>query len=270
VSSIATFAIVASAAWIGVGLTGIVMAIVVGATIRLLLVLFQALKISRLLKGGITIRQGLSHVGLLINFCLPTALISLGLGYVMWFGNYTLSQLKGGLGELAVLNTAVQWRSPVLIVSEALATALLPVIGRSLGKGDSMGARHLHLSNLALNVCVALVSCAGIILLAQPILSLYGDDFVKEEQIFILFILPLVLIVYCQATEQKLVAAGRMWLMLWLYLPLFVIIVVGISLLGDQLNGVRLAYIHLIGWSALSVALTIRSFGNSSKPKTAI
>jgi len=243
----------------GGGLFEIILALVVCALGRLLIVRRPSREISQPLVAGITHERAMAEMPVLLSFCLPSALVSLASGYTSWVGLHALSLTSGGLGDVAVVNTAMQWRMPVLIVTASLATSLLPRLSRALGSGDLRQARRLSLVNLGLNVGLAVLTCIGVGLCARPILGLYGPSFVSQSFLFLLFLLPVILTVFVNTLQQTIVAAGRMWVQWWIMVPNLVVNVAGVWHFGSALNGERLGYIQLVGTAVTALVIGIVS-----------
>jgi O-antigen/teichoic acid export membrane protein len=178
-------------------------------------------------------------------------------GIAMWIGNYYLTRSPYGLRDLAVINTGLQWRSPILVVMASLASALLPMLGRYIGQDDHSQTQRLQRYNMILNVGIALVFSVLVILFSSFILKLYGRDFHGQTFLFGLFLIVLVPTVYCNVHQQYLVATGRMWAQFLLFVPYTLIIVGGTMWLAPGLRGIALGYIQLLAWVVTAVLITV-------------
>ena len=167
------------------------------------------------------------------------------------------SAARQGLADVAVINAATQWRSPVLLVAAALATSLLPSLSHALASGDHARSRALSFANTALNVGLSVVVCAGAAIFVHPILSLYGPNFADMAGLFLLFLAPVILAVYVTAHQQVMIAAGQMWLQAVCLVPSLVIIVGGVRALGEDLTGERLGYLQLAASAATALIVGI-------------
>ena len=187
-------------AW-GGGLDAIVVVLLIGLALRILAVLRPAMRHAQSMKAGISRAQVFGQWRILLTFCAPSALVSFVGGYTVWIGLYALSSRSQGLQDVAVINAATQWRSPLLLVTAALATSLLPTLSHTLASGDHARTRTLARLNTALNVGVSFAACLALAVFVHPVLSLYGPGFSEKAGLFLLFLLPVILAVYANAHQ---------------------------------------------------------------------
>ena len=130
----------------------------------------------------------------------------------------------------------------------SLASAILPMLGRYLGAADHGQTRRLQRYHVWLNLTAAIAFSAVAVLGSSLILALYGPSFRGQNLLFALFLVPLVPTAYVTARQQELVAGGRMWLQLALFVPFAVIAIGGTLWFADALTGAVLGYIQLAAW----------------------
>jgi len=259
-SAILSVGLLAAAVILEGTLTAVMGALAGGAMVRLLSVLIPARRIARGLTAHTNFRQALGQSRVIFHFSLPSGMLALGMGYAVWIGNYCLSRNPAGLRDLAVMNTAIQWRTPILVVMASLASALLPMLGRMLGSNDPRQTRQLQTYNMILNLGLAIVFCAIVILGSDLVLGLYGKAFRGEGYLFGLFLITVVPTVFCNVHQQLLVATGRLWTQLLLFAPFCAVNTLGTLYYRDGLRGETLGYIQLTAWliTALLVAWIVR------------
>ena len=183
----------------------------------------------------------------------------------VWIGNYYLTRQPTGLKDLAIINTGLQWRSPILVIMASLASAIVPMLGRYLGDEDHAQTRRLQRYHIWLNLAVALAFSGVAILGSSLILALYGPAFRGQNFLFGLFLIALVPTAYVTARQQELVASGRMWLQLGLFVPFALIAVGGTLSFAQTLTGALLGYIQLAAWvvTAALIAVFVPPPGNT-------
>lgn len=236
-----------------------------GAVFRWLAVAIPARSISALLVTHSDFRHALRSMRGIFDFSLPSGLLSVVTGVSVWIGNYYLTRQPAGLKDLAIINTGLQWRSPILVIMASLASAIVPMLGRYLGEDDHAQTRRLQRYHIWLNLSVALAFSAIAILGSNLILALYGPAFRGRNFLFGLFLIALVPTAYVTARQQELVASGRMWLQLILFVPFALIAIGGTLWLADTLTGTMLGYIQLVAWvvTAALVALFVPAPGEA-------
>jgi O-antigen/teichoic acid export membrane protein len=244
----AAFVLLVPVALLAPSLNYVMAAVAAANVLRLLAVAIPARSHRRTARTGISLRGAFAHANVLLSFSIPSGLLAVVQGVAAWIGNYALSRAPSGFTDLAVINTGAQWRLPVLMVLTALASAVLPMLGASIGEGRAHDAARLQRYNLALNVGLATTFSAITIAAADLILALYGPEFREHRYIFALVVIAVVPTVYCNVYQQLLVARGHMWTQLMTFVPYAAIVIGGTLWLGNAITGESLAYIQLSGW----------------------
>lgn len=239
------------------GLTPVMIVLAGNAVLRWFAVAFPARSVARRLMARSNFRDALKQGAVILHFSLPSGLLAFAQGIALWIGNYYLTRSPYGLRDLAVINTGLQWRSPILVVMASLASALLPMLGRYIGQDDHSQTQRLQRYNMILTVGIAAIFSLLVILFSGLILSLYGHDFRGQNFLFALFLMVLVPTVYCNVHQQYLVATGRMWSQFLLFVPYTLIIVGGTMWFATGLRGATLGYIQLLAWVITAVLITI-------------
>jgi len=228
-----------------------------GALIRLTAVAIPARKISSRLVAHTDFRRALALAPQILHFSLPSGLLSVLTATSVWVGNYYLTRSTIGFHELAIINTGLQWRTPILVVMASLSSAILPMLGRYLGADDHAQTRRLQRYHIAINVGAALAFSAVVILASSLILALYGPSFRDSNYLFGLFLIALVPTAYVTARQQELIASGRMWFQLLLFVPFAAIAVFGTLWYAKSLTGEALGYIQLSAWVITAILYAI-------------
>jgi O-antigen/teichoic acid export membrane protein len=268
-AALITLAALAWVAHLTTGLTPVLLVIAGGGLVRLAMVAIPARKISARLTAHTDFHAALRQGSVILHFSLPSGLLSLLIGLSTWIGNYYLTRDPDRLKDMAAINTGVQWRTPILVVMASLSSAILPMLGRSLGTADHAQTNRLQHYHIILNTGTALVFSVIAVLSSGPILAVYGPAFRNQQFLFSLFLIALVPTAYVTARQQELVASGRLWMQLLLSIPFAAIAIVGTSWLGDRLRADILGYIQLTAWmvTALLYALLVRPPGTAAPAK---
>lgn len=200
------------------GLNGVVVALLAGVVVKygiLAMVAARHRREQRIPKRG----SGVSFLRLVRDFSLPSMLVNLLSGAVMWFGIFWLSRQPAGFAAVAIVNVGLQWRGPVLLLTGAFESVAIPTFSRHAGEGTPANAygfkRKLYWLAGVIVIGIALVLVA----LGHPILSLYGDKFRDGWWVFALIAVGTIPRVIAGVHMQDLMGRGRMWHQLVLQLP---------------------------------------------------
>lgn len=253
----AAFALLVPVALFAPSLNYVMAAVAAANVLRLLAVAIPAHRHRRALRSGVDLRAAFAHASVIFAFSIPSGLLSVVQGGAAWLGNYVLSRAPAGFTDLAIINTGVQWRLPVLMVMASLASAILPMLGASIGKQQHGDVQRLQRYNMVVNLGLATLFCAVVIAASPLILALYGDSFRDNNYLFALIVIAVIPTVYCNVHQQLLVARGTMWTQLWLSLPYGAIVIGGTMWFKQTLTGEILAYIQLAGWVVTAVAIGV-------------
>ncbi len=253
----AAFALLVPVALFAPSLNYVMAAVAAANVLRLLAVAIPARSHRRALTGGVHMRAAFTHASVIFAFSVPSGLLSVVQGGAAWLGNYVLSRSPAGFTDLAIINTGVQWRLPVLMVMGSLASAILPMLGASIGKAKHGEVQRLQRYNMVVNLGLATLF-SGVVIVASPlILALYGESFRGNSYLFALIVIALIPTVYCNVHQQLLVARGTMWTQLWLFAPYGLVVVGGTWWFASSLTGEILAYIQLAGWMVTAIAIGV-------------
>jgi O-antigen/teichoic acid export membrane protein len=217
------------------GLMGVLLVILMGCFIKLI-VLGRVISGARSFHAIPDRGDGVSFFSLVSNFALPSMLVSLGLGGVTWIGMFMLSRRASGFDGVAIVNTGLQWRGPVLLFLSAVNAVAIPKFSRLHAEGDAAGSASLRKRLVVANFCVAVAVGLLVVLGSGIIMSIYGKEFIGGRLAFNLIILSTIPMVVANVYMQELVGSGLMWRQLLLNIPLFIVMILCFIFLVPWLN----------------------------------
>ena len=245
VTSVLTLAAIYPAA-LFVGLPG-AMGVLLGGILVKYLALTRMVKSHRQ-NNDIPLRgAGVSFTDLIVNFSAPTMLVSLMVGAVTWFGTFWLSRQPGGFEAVAIINTGLQWRGPILLLAASIGSVAVPVFSRFAGSRNTDGSNRLAKKLLWVNGIAAISISLVLISASKFVLAMYGEEFTSGQLAFALLVLTSVPQLMANVFMQQLVGSGRVWLQFWLHVPFVLILGFGFLLLIPAYMGVGYAWSMLIG-----------------------
>jgi O-antigen/teichoic acid export membrane protein len=222
------------------GLDGVVVAILGGVALKILLL--QRVIHRHRHSAAIPSRgSGVGFASMVVGFSLPSMLASLLLGGMTWWGSYLLSRQHGGFEGVALVNTGLQWRGPVLMLAASLGSVAVPVFSRLAGRDDRQASRLFKQQMLWANAGAAILASLAIILLSHPLLEMYGSGFSDGGMIFGILVATTVPMVVANVHMQELVGAGLLWRQLALHVPMVALMGVGFILLIPRMAGLGYA-----------------------------
>lgn len=228
------------------GLNGVMVSILVGVVIKYV-VLERAIWKRRADTGIPDQGTGASFRALISDFALPSMVVSLLLGLVTWLGTFLLSKQAGGLDQVAIASTGLQWRGPVLLLTASFGGVAVPVFSRLAASGDTAGSRkllrNLVLVNFSIATVVALVMAAA----SGLIMATYGSGFADGRLAFCLIVLSTIPSVVAGVYIHELVGAARMWRQLWLHVPSLIALSVSLALLVPRYHAAGYGAALVIG-----------------------
>jgi O-antigen/teichoic acid export membrane protein len=242
------------------GLAGVLVATLAGLLLRYLL-LARIIAAHRRAAALPPRGSGVGFRELVLGFSLPSMLASLLVGGLLWLGSLLLSRQPLGFESVAMVNTGLQWRGPILLLAAAVGSVALPVFSRHAGANDHAAGRALRSRLLRANAVGASLGALALSLAAVPLLSLYGTGFAAGAWVFVLLVASTVPAVVANVYMQELVGSGRLWRQLWIHLPMAVTMAGGFVLLVPRQQGLGYAITVLAGALVLlaSGAIAARS-----------
>lgn len=241
------------------GLDGVLCSILGGLILKLS-ILQMAVRRCRAEAAIPNVGAGVSFHSLVGNFAFPSMAVSLLLGFVTWLGLFMLSRQPAGFDGVAIVNTGLQWRSPLLLFASTIGTVAIPFFSRLAANGDEIKSSKLR-NNLAfVSVAISVVAFFTIASVSNQLLSLYGPEFSEYRLSFLLILASSVPTILAQAYFQQWVGAARMWRVLILHCPYFLVTLACFVVLVPKYQSLGYAVSCMMGALALVACAII---GNS-------
>ena len=247
------------------GLLGVMSALLLGLLVKYLLLtrkLIWHIRENKLPAKG----DGVCGKELLWGFSFPSMLVSLLVGAVGWWGTFLLSRQTNGFDALAVVNTGLQWRGPIFLLSSAISSVAIPVISRYFQSENHIAIQEMQRKVLLFNGGFTLLASAVMILLSPWILLLYGSKFSDGTLVFSLVIASSVPQVIAGIYMQNLVAKGQMRRILLLHLWLVIPMCAGYQIAIPQYHSIGFAIVNLLVWTIFTIVLILTLKATSFLP----
>lgn len=203
--------------------------------------------------------DGLRVRDLLWGFSFPSMLVSLLVGAVGWSGTFVLSRQELGFDALAIVNTGLQWRGPIFLLTAAISSVAIPAISRHYQVANHEAIRGMHQKVLLFNGGFALLVSVALIALAPLILLAYGPGFEGGVLVFSIVTASAVPQVIANVYLQHLVAKGQMWQQLFLHLWLVIPLAVGFIAIIPRFHGEGFAFVNFLAWSIFAAAVILNA-----------
>ena len=249
------------------GLLGVMAVVLLGLVVKYLLLtskLGQHARHYQLPPKG----EGLRGRDLMWGFSFPSMLVSLLVGAVGWSGTFILSRQANGFDALAVVNTGLQWRGPIFLLTTAISSVAIPAISRHFQAANHSAIRGLHQKVLLFNGGFALLAAVAMMALSPLILLLYGPGFENGTLVFSIIVASSVPQVIANVYTQQLVAKGHMWHQLFLHVWLLVPLGIGFAYLVPRYHGEGYAIVNLAAWGIFACALAVALRSAPSSPRS--
>ena len=164
-------------------------------------------------KAGVLIsyRGTRRDLPILWKFSLPAFLSAVMVAPVLWLANAFLANQPGGYGELGLFNAANQWRMALMFLPSVLLRVALPLMASSVDTGGADDFRKALLLTQSLTVAIVVPAGALLMFLADPIMGLYGSEFVHGAPVLIGVVSSIMISSIGGGTGAAIEARGKMW-----------------------------------------------------------
>lgn len=191
-------------------LPSVITAIAVASVIRTLALFFLKELTARRLGLRMRFRDILGSARVVIEFSVPSLLISLVSGLSQWYGLLLVRAGEGGFKDIAFLTVGQQWRGAVTFLTSVLASVAVPMMSRLLSSGDAEATRRIHRLSIVTNLLAAGVVVTFVIAASGSLLAAYGDEFQNGKLPFALVVATTLPGVYILVLQNLFISQGRM------------------------------------------------------------
>ncbi|MCC6454906.1 MAG: oligosaccharide flippase family protein [Caldilineaceae bacterium] len=164
---------------------------------------------------GIVIRYtGFSaELSILWRFGFPVFLGSILVTPTLWLANTIIVKQPNGYAELGLFGAANQWRNVLMMLAGVISSAALPILSAETGQGDGRAAFKEAMALMqSLLTSIIVPATAALLLLATPIMSLYGPDYRGASLMFVYIVVGTAISVTSGAVGTNvLYADSRAW-----------------------------------------------------------
>ena len=215
------------------GLNGIILVLLTGVAVKFA-ILYRVIARHKNTDGIPRKGAGLRFADVIFRFSLPSMLVSLLVGAVTWFGTFLLSRQPGGFNSLALVNTGLQWRGPILLLAASIGSVAIPIFSRYAEHRNEAASDYLQRKLLLLNCATAGGVSSVLIIFAAPLLGMYGQDFLNGRFVFIILVASTIPQVLVNVYMQNFVGRGELWRVLLMHSPMLAGSFIGYMILVPQ------------------------------------
>jgi O-antigen/teichoic acid export membrane protein len=175
---------------------------------------------------------------------------------VLWIGQAMLARRLDGLEQVGVYAVAARWSTMALFFPATMSSVLLPMFGRLRAADRHADARGLFWRHGALTAAFSTAVAAAVVVFAEPLMRLQGNEYAVGEPIVMILGLVIVPSAINNVLGHRAVAEGRLRLWVWSDIVLAAALSVGALLLVPVMGGVGLAWSSLIAYVLTCLVLT--------------
>lgn len=203
-------ALMAVGAWVG-ALTGALLGFVGASALRVVIFEFVLHHVRRARAIPDTASLDRGDFRLIWRFWLPAGLVGFVITPSLWLVTVFVARLPDGLRLVAMLAVAHQCRLAVLQLPSLLNTVSFSVLSRIKGLKQADGFRRVFWSNLVVTLAFSSLVVIALVMAAEPLLRLYGRDFVSGRSLLIVLLLSVLPETLGTSWYQLIQTGGRMW-----------------------------------------------------------
>ena len=198
---------------------------------------------------GIKIRYGSGlrqEKAIIFKFALPAALAGYYSMPLIWLANSFLVRQPGGYGEMALYSAANNLRILVLFLPNVMNDVGRAVLNNEKARGDMFHYNRVFRSNVLYIFLVTLGNVIVLGVLGQPILQLFGSDFVVGQSILRLLLAASLFEGLSIALYQYVQSQAKIWFsIICINVPREAFLIVAAYFLVQSYGGVGLAAAYM-------------------------
>jgi O-antigen/teichoic acid export membrane protein len=259
-AGVGQIALTALGAWLG-QITGALLGFVLASALRTIFCRYMLRKVC--LAHGVVEEfvLDMDEVRRLWRFALPVGLAGLVTMPCLWLVTVWVARMPDGLELVAMLSIANQIRLAALQLPVLLNTVSFSQLSRLKGLNETIGFRRVFWTSLAISLSFSVVVVTLLMLLAEPILRLYGSNFEDARWLLMTLLLSVLPEIMAVSSYQLIQSAGRMWYsLLAISIPRDLLYLLLASQLLPTFGLIGAGYAYLAAWicALLAILVTIR------------
>jgi len=204
--------------------------------------------------AGVRVRLRGAHRELreVADFALPATLSGV-LGMLgAWATTVLLARSEGAYAQVALYTAATALRGFIVFLPNVVNRVSLALLVNVRATEERRSYRAAFRHNLWLTSALALAAAAPVVLLAGPLLRIFGSSFADGRPVVVAMAFAAALEVAAQGLYQEIFSSGMMWKGLWIVAARTGVLVAGALLLVERYQALGLAL--ALGASHLAAA----------------
>ena len=189
------------------------------------------------------------------RFALPTLMGSFCWAPTIWFCNVFLSRQPGGLHELGLFGVANQWFTALNFLPLMMTRVCLPAFTRHFSSFALFELRRQYRGYIVVALAAVGIPASLCIVLAHPLISLYGSGFEPAAASFYWMVLAAVLAAPAGISQNLLYAVAKPWAVATSNFSWSVTMIIGLIVL-DPSNAFVLALIYASAGMIKAIMMT--------------
>lgn len=150
------------------------------------------------------------------QFGLPAGLAGFVTLPSLWLVTVLVARFPDGLAMVAMFSVAHQIRLAVVQLPSLLNAVSFSVLSRLKGGNAGADYRNVFWSGVGINMGFSILVVGMLVLVAEPVLGLYGREFVGGRWVLVLMLVSVIPEMLATTFCQLIQSAGRMWHSLFL------------------------------------------------------
>jgi O-antigen/teichoic acid export membrane protein len=199
------------------------------------------------------------------RFALPAGLAGLVTMPCLWLVTVIVARLPDGLALVGILSVAHQVRQAVLQLPSLLNAVSFSVLSRLKGQNQAQGYREVFWSAVWMNLAFALLLVGVLVLGAEPVLRLFGNDFAAGRWVLVLLLASVLPELLATSFYQLVQSAGHMWRSLFLIAMPRDLLYLGLAALFVPQHGVLAAAAAYLAAHTVGLLATLTIAGHAAR-----
>lgn len=190
----------------------------------------------------------------LIKFSSALFLIAIITGPFTYVYKVLLLKTENGLYELGIYEALIQWNVIIMMITGAISTTSLPLLGEKFGIIDSKNFTNSMKKVIQTNALAGITLTIIFLLLKNIILSAYGPEFIRYNITFTIILMTTVFNSLTWSIDKIFYAINLQWKSTLMFGISTGVTIISFLLLRDEYGIMGLAIANLAGWVAAFIS----------------